>query len=121
MREWCAVRVKVVRDSDGNEYGRRFNCPGCSDFARKAGMPEADIEFYTRHVIPTVGEKAWGYNGSLELPTFTPSILVHAYKREDGSVHQPQCHSFVTDGKIHYLGDCGHALAGQSVDLPEVE
>jgi hypothetical protein len=29
------------------------------------------------------------------------------------------CHSFVTDGRIQFLGDCTHALAGQTVDLPE--
>jgi hypothetical protein len=31
------------------------------------------------------------------------------------------CHSFVTDGKIQFLGDCTHALAGQTVELPEQE
>ena len=29
------------------------------------------------------------------------------------------CHSFVTDGRIQFLADCTHALAGQTVDLPE--
>ena len=28
------------------------------------------------------------------------------------------CHSFVTDGLIQFLGDCTHALAGQTVDMP---
>ena len=27
------------------------------------------------------------------------------------------CHTFVTDGRIQYLGDCTHALAGQTVDM----
>ena len=27
------------------------------------------------------------------------------------------CHSFVTDGKIQFLGDCTHELAGQTVEL----
>jgi hypothetical protein len=30
------------------------------------------------------------------------------------------CHSFVTDGRIQYLGDCTHAMAGQTVDLPDI-
>jgi len=30
------------------------------------------------------------------------------------------CHSFVTDGRIQFLGDCTHNLAGQTVDLPEI-
>jgi hypothetical protein len=29
------------------------------------------------------------------------------------------CHSFVTDGKIQFLSDCTHALAGQTVALPD--
>ncbi|WP_241754456.1 hypothetical protein [Cupriavidus basilensis] len=29
------------------------------------------------------------------------------------------CHSFVTDGRIQFLGDCTHALAGQTVPLAE--
>jgi hypothetical protein len=31
------------------------------------------------------------------------------------------CHTFVTDGQIQYLGDCTHALAGQTVDLQEMD
>lgn len=28
------------------------------------------------------------------------------------------CHSFVRAGRIEFLGDCTHALAGQTVPLP---
>ncbi len=28
------------------------------------------------------------------------------------------CHSFLTDGRIQFLDDCTHAMAGQTVDLP---
>lgn len=36
-------------------------------------------------------------------------------------VRRPQvCHSYVTNGRIQYLGDCTHELAGQTVDLPEL-
>lgn len=31
------------------------------------------------------------------------------------------CHSFITDGKIKYLSDCNHHLAGQTIDLPKIE
>jgi len=30
------------------------------------------------------------------------------------------CHSYVTDGRIQFLADCTHALAGLTVDLPEL-
>jgi hypothetical protein len=56
----------------------------------------------------------WGFNGNLDAPTFTPSLMVN-------QGHSSQCHSFLTDGKIQFLSDCNHALAGQTVDLLLVE
>lgn len=73
----------------------------------------------------------WGYNGNAEAPTFTPSVLVKGTQRLTEAEHQallagihvePRpfvCHSFVTDGRIQYLGDCTHSLAGQTIELPE--
>ena len=29
------------------------------------------------------------------------------------------CHSFVRNGRIEFLGDCTHGLAGKTVDLPK--
>lgn len=57
----------------------------------------------------------WGWNGNLEKPTFTPSVLVSWNEGDVAKV----CHSFVTDGRIQYLGDCTHALADQTVDLAD--
>lgn len=66
----------------------------------------------------------WGYNGNPEKPTFTPSILVKTGRAVDPNF-QPEpgdpptvCHSYVIDGRIQFLGDCDHALAGQTVDIP---
>lgn len=63
----------------------------------------------------------WSWNGSLEKPTFSPSIRVRYPGADAGQNGAPQavCHSYVTDGKILFLGDCTHPLAGQVVDLPE--
>jgi hypothetical protein len=57
----------------------------------------------------------WSWNKNEEAPTFSPSILVWA---SDPSI---RCHSYVTDGKIQFLEDCGHALKGQTVPLEEFE
>ena len=59
----------------------------------------------------------WGYNGNAEAPTFTPSVL----SRYRMGSKETICHSFVTDGRIQYLNDCTHGLAGQTVDLPDWE
>jgi hypothetical protein len=76
-------------------YGYRFDCPGCDR--------------------PHVVGLGWTFNGSFERPTFTPSVLVTR-----GGDPAYRCHSYVTDGRIAFLSDCSHALAGRTVDLPEV-
>lgn len=107
-----------------------FRCPGCGH----------------GHGINVKNEPRprWTWNGSEELPTTKPSILVTSIRHDlpealdqecDKLLAQPGgaqkamadkrfrsiCHSFVTDGRIQFLGDCTHALAGQTVDLPELE
>lgn len=65
----------------------------------------------------------WSWNGSLKAPTLQPSILV-TYDGPDASkdgAPPARCHSYVTDGRIQFLGDCTHGKAGQTLDLPELE
>jgi len=103
-----------------------FWCPGCKG----------------SHVLSVSGAGAiWGWNQNVDRPTFTPSVLFRtghhipsqagkrcwcdanrervAQGKEPYGFTCDVCHSFVTDGQIQFLGDCTHALAGQSVDLPE--
>ena len=58
-------------------------------------------------------DERWTFNGSLQHPTFSLSLRVLA---DDGGT---ECHSFVTDLRIEFLSDSRHALAGQTVELPE--
>ncbi len=104
------------------ERGVHFRCPGCN-------------EIHGIRYEPT----GWGFNGDLEKPTFTPSVLVMSGHYVQGSNAAQTgechcnfeertgqktdfkcviCHSFVTDGRIQFLSDCTHALANQTVDLP---
>lgn len=115
---------KVLRDVEGG--GLTFWCPGCDG---------AHMIQYGEGPGPR-----WGWNGCVDKPTFTPSVLVRGTQitekgrgdidawREAGCPDRngepfesvPSiCHSFVTDGRIQFLGDCTHSLAGQTVDLPE--
>lgn len=94
---------KKLRNVEGG--GLVFWCPGC------------DGAHQIRH-----GDgpgPRWGWNGDAERPTFTPSVLVRYDGADAGRDGAPPavCHSFVTDGQIQFLGDCTHALAGQTVDL----
>jgi len=53
------------------------------------------------------------FNMDLDNPTVSPSLL------ENNNPNRV-CHSFIRDGKIQYLSDCHHHLAGQTVELPEI-
>lgn len=57
----------------------------------------------------------WTWNGSMEAPTFTPSLLIFPYERSVPP--RKRCHLFVTDGKIQFCGDSQHVLAGKMVDM----
>ncbi|WP_336974142.1 DUF6527 family protein [Sphingobium aromaticiconvertens] len=95
----------ILRNVAGG--GLMFWCPGC-DGAHRVMVGDGP------------GPR-WGYNGNPEKPTFTPSILV-TYNGADadrGDGIPSVCHSFVTDGRIQFLGDCSHALAGLMVDIPD--
>lgn len=97
--------VEHVVTQEGKHYGYRFHCPGCDD----------------EHVITTKPwPDGWDFDGNEAAPTFSPSVLVYEIKRKDGTVFSPRCHSYVKAGRIEYLSDCGHALAGQTVPLPEI-
>ena len=87
----------------------RFSCPGCKR------------DHHIQHGSD-IGPN-WGWNGNLERPTFTPSVLVTYPGPDAGKDGAPPavCHSFVTDGRIQFLGDCTHELASQTVDLPPIE
>lgn len=101
-----------IYQNKGHYY---FMCPGCG----------------CSHQV----NDTWDFNQDLDRPTFSPSILVKSGHYAEGhngecwciyNEKHPEdpftcciCHSFVTDGKIQYLGDCTHELAGKTVELPE--
>jgi len=105
----------ILRSLEDDQIG--FWCPGCDKIhVVRVNSPE---------------RPCWGWNGSAERPTFAPSILVrgvrsltdeqHAHYMATGELPDPVplvCHTFVVDGQIQFLGDCTHALAGQTVPIP---
>lgn len=84
-----------------------FFCPGCQ-------------EDHSIPLRPADRPPSWEYRGTQDAPTLSPSIL-RTWKSGDPENHPDRiCHSFVTDGRIQFLGDCTHNLAGQTVVLPEI-
>lgn len=68
-------------------------CPGCDE----------------AHAVPVTGPNAWRFDGNVESPTLSPSLLCKGVRR---------CHSFVREGSWQFLTDCEHGLAGKTVPLP---
>lgn len=77
------------------------------------------------HVFTTDGKNTsgagWAWNGSVDKPSFTPSMLIRWGKHCDPSWEEMGgvCHYILTDGVINFCGDCTHAMVGQSVPLPD--
>lgn len=94
------------------------------------------------HSLPVValsGPK-WEFNGNIERPTFTPSLLIttghYTSRHKPGdecwctyNLNNPdepspfrcsRCHLFLTDGQLRFLEDCTHELKGQTIPLPEI-
>lgn len=92
-----------VADRDGKTIGYTLWCAGCDE----------------PHVVYTnyAGKPQWKFNGNLDKPSFTPSLLVYAIPANDRYAGHPRCHSFITNGRMQFLGDCTHRLAGQTVPL----
>jgi hypothetical protein len=100
-----------------DKQGLFWWCPGCN----------------SAHSIKT-SAGGWTYNNNPESPTFYPSVLVTGTEPTipyeewkswfASNPDQPLpsaptiCHSFVTDGKMQFLGDCTHALANTTHKIP---
>lgn len=73
-------------------------CPGCKQLHRiNVNAPN-----------PSNGAR-WTWNQDVTHPTFSPSVHIVGY-----------CHYFLQDGQLRYCGDSAHALAGQSLELPDL-
>lgn len=121
------VSAKLRSTTDGFAWW----CPACGE----------------AHPLPY--KKGWTWNGDLTAPTFTPSFrhgpsiqAVHDDKGrwlglwlmrdKDGNVvrragREPGdtpimwcCHYIVTGGRVAYCGDSTHAMAGKTIDMPDL-
>lgn len=63
------------------------------------------------------GGAKWEWKGGMDKPIFTPSLLINSRYAGTDKI----CHIFVTDGIIHYLSDCTHELAGQNIEMEDVD
>lgn len=83
------------------EHGWMVFCPGCQ----------------RAHHVPDDGR--WQFDGNLDNPTFSPSLLVQPAGGSGPEREQQVCHAFIQGGHWQFLSDCTHALSGQTVPVPE--
>lgn len=87
----------------------KFVCPGC------ATSPSGATGL---HILPVNTEEtspSWDFDGNLDAPTITPSILTRT-GRDNAFV----CHSFLKNGIFEFLNDCTHELVGKKVPIPDL-
>ena len=118
-------KLRSWESPSSGDGGFTYWCQGCN----------------STHSIKTRGPGSWGWNGDVERPTFTPSVLLSGVRMTekgeadwkawvDAGCPKPSpgsfdsaphvCHSFVTDGRVQFLTDSRHALAGQTVELADL-
>lgn len=105
LRKWA--------DPASGQEGLLYWCQGCN----------------SAHSIRTAGPHSWGWNGDVERPAFSPSVLT-TYTPGGGLPREPddppeRCHTFVgcngaQPGEVIFLSDCTHALAGTVQPFPDL-
>ncbi len=89
------AKVQKLHNQSDEFAGYLVFCPGCECY----------------HLF----DSRWTFNGDFEKPTFDGSMLVN---KDDPT---SRCHSFLTNGEWQFLQDCFHHLAGQTVDLVDLD
>ena len=112
-------RERVMVDAPGRELAillaaAHLRAPAC---LRPRDVPAtSDLgRSFARHL------EAWFARHDVDKPTLSPSVLVTGQFWVNGVKDERRCHSFVRDGRIQFLDDCTHSLAGKTVDLPEID
>jgi hypothetical protein len=57
-------------------------------------------------------DSRWTFNGNLEAPTFTPSLMTNRGAPD-------QCHLVLTDGIISFCDDCWHELKNTNIPIED--
>lgn len=105
-----------VKDEGDGMYS--FYCPGC----------EHNHVYYVNSPNWKGGGGGWTFNGDMNNPTFSPSLLNRWGKQADPNWQEPtddagnplpgnwsgRCHLFVQNGVINYCGDCTHSYNGKA-------
>jgi hypothetical protein len=102
----AVLRTEVEYEQEARRV-LHLGCPGCGGAHRiiveKLADPSGPL---------------WEWDGSLDAPTLSPSILVQWTWGEQRL--ERRCHSFLRAGRWEFLADCTHELAGQTAAMKPV-
>lgn len=105
------IVAELVWVTDGDERYQclKFVCPGCV-----AGGRDNETGLHLLPVNCATHTPSWTFDGNLEAPTLSPSILT-----KGGPGMSKRCHSFLEHGLFRFLTDSTHPLAGrEQVPMP---
>lgn len=98
--------LRKVNDHGVQYDALLFFCPGCA-LGVGTGL----------HMLPVnssaVKSPSWDWDGNLEAPTLSPSILT-------GKGSDNICHSFLKAGVFEFLSDSTHAFSGKKIAIPDL-
>lgn len=98
------AKSEILTNQEEDCKSLHWWCPGCNQYHA------ACVEDQKKR------QPVWSWNGFLDAPSLFPSFLCGG----DWEFKTNRCHSFITEGKIHFCGDCYHDLRGQIVDIPDL-
>jgi len=98
--------LEPIKNKEGRTTGYKAFCPGCG-FSHSV---------YT--ALPNPAKMKHGFNGSMNEPTFEPSVMVR-WTYGPNKVEK-RCHSYIVNGTWQFLNDCTHSLKGRTVKMKEV-
>ena len=108
------AKVRELINENGDTIGYVFYCPGC----------KCRHHYYVNKSLSDAPGK-WVFNGNVDNPTFTPSLVNTTGSYAEPSFIDPpeipptRCHLYVTNGVIVFCGDSTHELAGKSVAMAD--
>ena len=89
--------IEVYCTTYGKQY--LFWCPGCRCLH---SVDERDDNM----------RPSWTFSGTLEAPTFIPSVRYG---------NPTRCHFYVCNGELVYMQDCQHRYMGKTVPMESIE
>lgn len=109
-------------DDHGTKYDAlMFVCPGCgTPYTLLDGTEHTPSGLHMLPVNTPGRSPQWDWDGNLEAPTLSPSILSHIHPYDEQSKPLGVCHSFLKAGVFEFLSDCSHSFAGQHVPMPDL-